>query len=187
MLQSPSLPLNPSKQAFGRRLHRFELSARKHVIAEGSFVKHASPRSRAPTRTHDRFDCELHVSPGPRSPTLLTDHFAMMPLLRLRDLPPELAHFLDFEQLEPRRWKQSPGRDFPMSDKAFTFASTFLIVTLIVQIVAVIVYSARFYSRALPVWRFRIDDYLISVAFVRHQSSPILSFACLLQLTPRRY
>jgi hypothetical protein len=55
---------------------------------------------------------------------------------------------------------------WPISDSAFSIASTSLIVTLIMQIVATLLLCARIYIRAMPIWRFTIDDWLISAAFV---------------------
>ncbi|KAF2714160.1 hypothetical protein K504DRAFT_364951, partial [Pleomassaria siparia CBS 279.74] len=45
-------------------------------------------------------------------------------------------------------------------------AHTFLIVTMIFQILSVLVFLARVYTRAFPTWRFTLDDYIISLAFV---------------------
>lgn len=44
-------------------------------------------------------------------------------------------------------------------------AYTFLVVTMIFQIIAVLVFFSRVYTRAYPTWRFTIDDYIISLAF----------------------
>ncbi|KAF2177842.1 hypothetical protein K469DRAFT_754813 [Zopfia rhizophila CBS 207.26] len=57
-----------------------------------------------------------------------------------------------------------PSR-LPVSDLTFTLATTFLIAPLTLQIIAIFVFFARAYTRAFPIWKFTIDDYLISLAF----------------------
>ena len=56
--------------------------------------------------------------------------------------------------------------NFPVSDLTFTLATAFLISTLIVHIIATFIFSARVYTRASPVFRFTVDDYIICLAFV---------------------
>ncbi|KAF2263484.1 hypothetical protein CC78DRAFT_449028, partial [Lojkania enalia] len=51
------------------------------------------------------------------------------------------------------------------TDAQFTLATIFLISTMILQVIAIIVVFARTYTRGYPAWRFRIDDYLIVLAF----------------------
>ncbi|KAH7138311.1 hypothetical protein B0J11DRAFT_587523 [Dendryphion nanum] len=61
--------------------------------------------------------------------------------------------------------RAAKDRKTPVSDYLFALSSAYLIATLIVQIIAVAVFFARVYTRIFP-WRFRIDDYLISISFV---------------------
>ncbi|KAF2106412.1 hypothetical protein BDV96DRAFT_507901 [Lophiotrema nucula] len=53
----------------------------------------------------------------------------------------------------------------PITQQEYTIATTVLIVTLVLQIIAIVVFSARVYTRAYPVWKFTADDYIISLAF----------------------
>ncbi|KAF2648609.1 hypothetical protein K491DRAFT_240008 [Lophiostoma macrostomum CBS 122681] len=55
---------------------------------------------------------------------------------------------------------------FETSAHAVNWAKVFLATTLPVYIVATFIIVARVYTRSLPVWRFSIDDYLISIAFI---------------------
>jgi hypothetical protein len=70
-----------------------------------------------------------------------------------------------YEQLAERMELPS-GPWIPASDNSNRLATTHLIATLIVQIIAVLFLSARIYTRTIPVWRFTIDDYVICFAFV---------------------
>ncbi|KAF2278289.1 uncharacterized protein EI97DRAFT_456711 [Westerdykella ornata] len=68
------------------------------------------------------------------------------------------------ELLVPRQ-QLPPDQMLPMTEKAFEFASLHLIVSLVCQIIAVLVFCARVYTRACPIWRFSMDDYIICFAF----------------------
>ena len=70
------------------------------------------------------------------------------------------------DHVSPRADFVVPDR-FPMPDAEYNMAYTFLVVTMIFQIIAVLVFFARVYTRAYPTWRFTIDDYVMSLAFVR--------------------
>jgi hypothetical protein len=70
------------------------------------------------------------------------------------------------DHLSPRADFVVPDK-FPVLDAEYNIAYTFLIVTMIFQIIAVLVFFARVYTRAYPTWRFSIDDYVMSLAFVR--------------------
>lgn len=78
----------------------------------------------------------------------------------------EFAYFPDYESLEPRGGLMLPNK-FPVSDFAFRLATGFLISTLIVHIIAFFIFLARVYTRAFPVFRFTLDDYIICFAWVR--------------------
>jgi hypothetical protein len=82
----------------------------------------------------------------------------------------EFAYFPDYEALNPRAAMILPKK-FPVSDLTFQIATGFLISTLIVHIIALLIFSARVYTRALPIFRFTLDDYIICFAFVRLECS----------------
>jgi len=48
----------------------------------------------------------------------------------------------------------------------YEWAHVFLIVTMVFQLLSVLVFFARIYTRSYPTWRFTLDDYIISFAFV---------------------
>jgi len=70
------------------------------------------------------------------------------------------------DYLSPRADVVVPDK-FPIPDAEYNMAYTFLVVTMIFQIIAVLVFFARVYTRAYPTWRFTMDDYVMSLAFVR--------------------
>ena len=77
--------------------------------------------------------------------------------------------------------RAAKGMKIPVSDYLVAITSAYLIATLIVQIIAIVVFFARVYTKAFP-WRFRIDDYLLSLAFVssaRYVSSLRLEYCAL--------
>jgi len=70
------------------------------------------------------------------------------------------------DHLSPRADLVVPDK-FLIPDGEYNMAYTFLVVTMIFQIIAVLIFFARVYTRAYPTWRFTIDDYVMSLAFVR--------------------
>ncbi|KAF2868969.1 hypothetical protein BDV95DRAFT_609227 [Massariosphaeria phaeospora] len=82
-------------------------------------------------------------------------------MYRVSDSTGEHVHFPEYELLAPRAPKV-----FTVTNDQFTLAYTFLIATAIVEVIAVLVFFARVWTRALPAWRFTLDDYIISVAFI---------------------
>lgn len=90
-------------------------------------------------------------------------------MLRTRVLSPEYLMPSQDDYLSPRT--DVIPDSFPILDAEYNMAYTFLVVTMIFQILAVLVFFARVYTRAYPTWRFTIDDYVMTLAFVCCQIS----------------
>ena len=93
-------------------------------------------------------------------------------MARLLALDPWLRHLPSHgsEHLLPRTDEVAPfgplPDKFPVLPMEYEWAHVFLIVTMVFQLLSVLVFSARIYTRSYPTWRFTLDDYIISFAFV---------------------